>query len=45
VRCGTGFDANKARRKLLEERQHMRPPKLFANDGVARRIDTVNLKD
>src|SRR5215467_2442357 len=42
---GACFDADQARRQLLEEQQHITALQLTAEDYIAFRIDTVNLKD
>jgi hypothetical protein len=41
----TCFYADQARWQLLEERQHITAFQLTAEDYIAFRIDTVNLKD
>src|SRR5215813_406077 len=43
--CGACFNADQARRQLLEERQHITALQLTPEDYIALRIDTVNLKD
>src|SRR5262245_34857567 len=42
---GARFNADQARRQLLEERQHITALQLTAEDYIALRIDTVNLKN
>src|SRR5262245_60142890 len=44
MRRGTGFDANQARRQLLEEDQHVPALQLTAQGDIALRINAVNLK-
>lgn len=44
MRRGAGLDPYEAGRQLLEERQHMAPPQLAADQHIARRIDAVDLK-
>jgi hypothetical protein len=44
MRQGAGFDTDQARRKLLEERQHV-SLEPATEDNIALRIDAVNLKD
>jgi hypothetical protein len=44
MRRGTGFDADQARRQLLEERQNVAPLNLAAKRNIALRIDAVNLE-
>src|SRR5689334_22334923 len=39
------FDTDQTRRQLLEEQQYMTALQLTAQDYIALRIDTVNLKD
>ena len=43
MRSGVGFNADKARRLLLKERQDLAAPQLPAHNGSARRINTVDL--
>ena len=45
MRRGTGFDANQARRQLLEKRQNVAPLDLAAKHHIALRIDGVNLEN
>jgi len=45
MRGGARLDANEAGRKLLEERQHIATLQLSADDGIALRVDAMNLKD
>ena len=45
MRRRTGLDTNQARRQLLEERQNITALQLAAEDDIALRIDTVNLKN
>jgi hypothetical protein len=44
MRRGTGFDADQARRQLLEESQDVAPLQLTAQDHLATAIDAVDLK-
>jgi hypothetical protein len=45
MRGGTGFDANEAVRKLLEERQDVTALQLTTDDNLALRVDAVDLKN
>jgi hypothetical protein len=45
MRRGTSFDANQARRQLLEECQDVTALQLAAEDYLALRINAVNLKN
>src|ERR1043166_1209122 len=44
MRRSTRFDANQARRQLLEENQHVPPLQLTPQDDIALRVNAVNLK-
>jgi hypothetical protein len=43
--CGTSLDPDQTRAKLLEKPQNLAPPQLLANNDLAFRINTVNLKN
>src|SRR5450830_1673725 len=45
MRRGTGFDADQARRLLLEERQDVTPLQLSADDDLTFRINAVDLEN
>jgi hypothetical protein len=45
MRRSAGFNADQARRQLLEECQYVAPLELTTEDHIALRIDAVNLKD
>jgi hypothetical protein len=45
MRRGAGFDTDQARRKLLEERQHVTSLEPATEDNSALRINAVNLND
>jgi hypothetical protein len=45
TRRGAGFDADPARRQLLEECQHVTSLQLTADNDIALCINTVSLKD
>jgi hypothetical protein len=45
MRRRAGFDANQARRQLLEKGQHVAPLELASKDDFALRIDAVDLEN
>ena len=45
MRRVAGLDADQARRKLLEERTHLRAQQCLASNGRALRIYAVNLEN
>jgi hypothetical protein len=45
MRRGAGFDTDRARRKPLEERQHVTSLEPATEDNIALRIGAVNLRD
>ena len=44
VRCGTGFHADQAARKSIEQRQHLRAPQLLGDGHFPDCVDAMHLE-